>query len=748
MGNAVSAKEKAAIKTFMRLTEETKIDIKKDQLEDLLQWGQRRGFFKDSEALFSLSIWENLGKEIWDSVQEGNKIAARLAAHWKKCLQMMQQITSETAAQDALKHAIATEIRNINAPAPLACCPAAETVYGTSEPPLLPTAPLLEEQKTPVAAFPVEELNFWGKGNNADVPMAPLTPEEQAVINPLPEKLSQPPLRAEDVPLPMDTDDWGAPEDLENAGEAQNQLCTDSDDTDKDLTTLILEQKKTMLELLKEMRKRDGGKNGQPLTRKSYEKAATAIIESMDSFAKVVGNGEEKSPRDKTQDLIDLCVPKGKLVPDEGKGSEGRYEDRYKGMRQLTDPPSRNTEPARAGPPPPPPPSDPSFSPGQCWRGIIEQATIEGVILPPTISSFPVFTEPGGKRQWAPLDWKTVRELQKAIMQYGIDNKYVQQMIQQFFKAQTLVPADIKVLVEMFFEPTQRLLFHDLWRQKAEEAQVRNLDAGAQNPLAFVSIDMLLGTGQFATGPVQAALRPEVLQLAQQLALEAISEVPQVGKLVPPYSQIMQGEEEPYMKFLDRLKAAVDASPTLTPEAKAAVGKDLAIQNANMKCRQIIASLPRTATLVDIIEACNRLPLIQEQEKAKIHAEAHAAALAVALRPMVRQGKGDYGPHKDPPVCHRCGQLGHLRRACPQRITTQPRSVQTQTNSSRSNFPGVCERCDKFGHKASNCRSKFKKDGTPLTFSNQGNGITSAKMRGAKTSSASQTGEMEYPVVS
>ena len=126
------------------------------------------------------------------------------------------------------------------------------------------------------------------------------------------------------------------------------------------------------------------------------------------------------------------------------------------------------------------------------------------------------------------------------------------------------------------------------------------------------------------------------------------------------------------MKFLDRLKTAVDALPTLTPEAKAAVGKDLAIQNANAKCRQIIASLPCTATLVDIIEASNHLPLIQEQEKAKIHAEAHAAALAVALQPIVQQGKGDRSPHKDPLACYRCGQPGHLRRACPQRIATQP----------------------------------------------------------------------------
>uniref|UniRef100_A0A8B9YVM6 CCHC-type domain-containing protein n=1 Tax=Buteo japonicus TaxID=224669 RepID=A0A8B9YVM6_9AVES len=72
--------------------------------------------------------------------------------------------------------------------------------------------------------------------------------------------------------------------------------------------------------------------------------------------------------------------------------------------------------------------------------------------------------------------------------------------------------------------------------------------------------------------------------------------------------------------------------------------------------------------------------------------------------------------------CYRCGQPGHLRRVCPQRITNGSRSnfpgvcERCDKFGSRSNFPGVCERCDKFGHKASDCQSRFKKDGMPLTL--------------------------------
>ena len=74
-------------------------------------------------------------------------------------------------------------------------------------------------------------------------------------------------------------------------------IYPDSNNANEDLATIILEQKEKMLELLEEMRKRDGGKCGQPLTKKAYEKAANAIVESMDSFAKVVGKAEEKFPR-------------------------------------------------------------------------------------------------------------------------------------------------------------------------------------------------------------------------------------------------------------------------------------------------------------------------------------------------------------------------------------------------------------------------------------------------------------------
>lgn len=220
------------------------------------------------------------------------------------------------------------------------------------------------------------------------------------------------------------------------------------------------------------------------------------------------------------------------------------------------------------------------------------------------------------------------------------------------------------------------------------------------------------------TGEMQANLHPQILQQRQALALSALKELPNIGVPKPPYINVKQKPGEPYMQFKDRLKEAIEASPDLTPEARMAVSKDLAVMNANPQCQQILASLGKTASLAEMVEACSRLPMIQaETEKARIHAN----ALAVALRPALKTGRGDRGS-----ACYLCGEKGHMKRYCPKR------NGQNRVNTERraEKHSGVCSRCDKFGHLTKDCRSRFKKDGTPLP----GNPHFSAAGRGAMTS--------------
>jgi len=136
------------------------------------------------------------------------------------------------------------------------------------------------------------------------------------------------------------------------------------------------------------------------------------------------------------------------------------------------------------------------------------------------------------------------------------------------------------------------------------------LHLGAGDPLRVVTLDQHMGTGAFRDGATQAALHPRILQQSQSLALAALTELPQIAKPVLSYTQIRQSPDELYMQFIDRLKDALDAAPNLPSEAKGAVGKDLAFQNANTQCQQIIASLPSGSTLSQYEEACSRLPCL------------------------------------------------------------------------------------------------------------------------------------------
>jgi len=301
-------------------------------------------------------------------------------------------------------------------------------------------------------------------------------------------------------------------------------------------------------------------------------------------------------------------------------------------------------------------------------------------------------------------------------MNYGLDNKQVMMLITTFFKNQILVPADARALLELVLPPTAFMLWKDKRRDKCEVVMMQNLHLGADDPLRVVTLDQLMGTGAFRDRAALAVLHPQILQQSQSLALATLNELPQIGKPVSPYRQIRQGPDEPYMHFIDRLKEALDAAPNLPSGAKGAVGKDLAFQNANTQCQQIIASLPSGSTLSQYVEASSRLPrLAEEREKARIH----AAAKAAALRPAMQMGKGDRGA-KAKTGCLICREEDHYKRNCPQ---IKKKKVVAEE------FVGTCHRCDKFGHKAAQFRSQFKKDGIPLS----GNGQSSTRIGGART---------------
>ncbi|KAM6364390.1 cardiomyopathy-associated protein 5-like [Pluvialis apricaria] len=136
------------------------------------------------------------------------------------------------------------------------------------------------------------------------------------------------------------------------------------------------------------------------------------------------------------------------------------------------------------------------------------------------------------------------------------------------------------------------MLWREKWKDKLEVAMLDNVNRPPGDPLRFATLDMLTGSGQYADGATQAALDPRVTQQTQALALATLEELPNLGTPVPPYSQVKQGVGEPYMQFIDRLKASIDAAPTLTPEAKKAVF---------LQTPTVIPQEPNSATSTSIV---------------------------------------------------------------------------------------------------------------------------------------------------
>lgn len=91
----------------------------------------------------------------------------------------------------------------------------------------------------------------------------------------------------------------------------------------------------------------------------------------------------------------------------------------------------------------------------QRWKEVIRDAIVGGVMIP---QAFLVITGVSGHKQWQPLDWKLVREAQKAIMLFGIDNEHVRVLTEQVFTGQVLCLYDVDNLASMLLKPVQKFL--------------------------------------------------------------------------------------------------------------------------------------------------------------------------------------------------------------------------------------------------------------------------------------------------
>ncbi|XP_032755597.1 endogenous retrovirus group K member 6 Gag polyprotein-like [Rattus rattus] len=317
-----------------------------------------------------------------------------------------------------------------------------------------------------------------------------------------------------------------------------------------------------------------------------------------------------------------------------------------------------------------------------------DKATRRGVIFPePPLgqgAAYPVVEVPDpnnagqSRRQHAPLSFKELKNLKEAVSSYGPLAPFTSAIFESYV-ASTLTPGDWQQLCRAVLSGGDFLL----WRGEFQEqcTQLARLNAQAGFPQR--DLEMLTGTGQYATLPAQIQYDPAVYAQISTAAVKAWKALPNkaAGEQL---SKVVQGPSEPFQEFADRL---LQLAGKLFGDIDTAMPlvKQLAYENSNKWCKEVIRS-HKNKSLIDYIRLC------KEIDGNYVMGQVMAAAMR----------KGNGGTR----ACFRCGQPGHFKRVCPQ--------------NRKIGDSGLCPRCRKGHHWRSECRSKEDVEGQPLNLPGNG----------------------------
>ncbi|XP_074808890.1 endogenous retrovirus group K member 5 Gag polyprotein-like [Natator depressus] len=267
---------------------------------------------------------------------------------------------------------------------------------------------------------------------------------------------------------------------------------------------------------------------------------------------------------------------------------------------------------------------------------------------------------------WVSLPYSVIREVKKAIREFGLTSTFVRGLIEGLGSGYSLIPEDWKALLRMMLSPSQYVIWISEYRQEAErQAQIHRAEG--------IIFEHLAGEGPFATVEMQTQLPQALFPLISTCAQHAFRKVPDSGKPTKSFVSIRQGASESFLDFTNRLQEAILRQVDNAAAAQEILLK-MAVENANEDCRRAL----QTAQASGILELSDMLRACQN-----IGTQAHkAGVLAAALKRTGKEGKR----------CYRCGKEGHFQREC--------RSSKAPARPSKK-----CPKCRKGYHWANQCRS-------------------------------------------
>ncbi|XP_044931738.1 igE-binding protein-like [Mustela putorius furo] len=203
-------------------------------------------------------------------------------------------------------------------------------------------------------------------------------------------------------------------------------------------------------------------------------------------------------------------------------------------------------------------------------------------VLGPEKGFFPVMEDQHQQRYHQPLDFKLVKQLTEAVMSYGPQAAFTVSLVETLGSLY-LTPEDWSNLARAVLSGGQYLEWKIQNQDNCQDTARRNAAAG--NPQW--NLDMLTGAGQYFGSQAQSNYPPGVYHQIATAALRAWKTLRGAGDLQGQLSKVLQGPNEPYADFVDRLIQTAGRMFGDVDQAMPLV-KQLAFENANKWCREAI----------------------------------------------------------------------------------------------------------------------------------------------------------------
>ncbi|KAG8139505.1 hypothetical protein E2320_002333 [Naja naja] len=157
-----------------------------------------------------------------------------------------------------------------------------------------------------------------------------------------------------------------------------------------------------------------------------------------------------------------------------------------------------------------------------------KDASVTGSELAELLSVCPVQYHQGQGQQlgqqiveWEGLPYQILRELKKAITDYGISSNFTRGLLEGIKNGYTMILEDWKQVFRMILTSMQYVVWESEYLRHAQAAALRG--GGAY------TVEQLFGSGQFATVPAQTVLPPPTLAVVSECAYQAFLKIPQAG---------------------------------------------------------------------------------------------------------------------------------------------------------------------------------------------------------------------------